>query len=111
MQSVLMTGREAGTISKEEAARLYRELSYRGWRTEEPGSVAVEEPRVLREVLTIHREEHGYSDDELAQIAQVTLPVLADFLPDYIQLPAERHLRVVSSRSSRRLGSQGYSPA
>lgn len=99
MQAVLMTARQSGAVSKDETARLFRELSYRGWRTDEPGVVAVEQPTVLRDVLDVHRQEHGYSDDELARAAHVTPVILADLLPDYFQLPRERRLRVISGRA------------
>lgn len=98
MQAAAMTAHQAGAISRDELTRLYRELSYRGWRTNEPGRVPVEQPTVLRDAITVHRNEHGYTDAELAELAHVTPTVLADLLPDYFDRPGERHLRVVSHR-------------
>jgi Zn-dependent peptidase ImmA (M78 family)/transcriptional regulator with XRE-family HTH domain len=98
MQAAAMTAHQAGAISQDELTRLYRELSYRGWRTAEPGQVAVEQPTVLRDALAVHRGEHGYSEAELAELAQVSPATLADLLPDYFSPPGGRHLRVVSRR-------------
>ena len=98
MQSVAVAAQQAGAISRDELTRLYRELGYRGWRVNEPGDIPVEQPTVLRQVLDIHRREHGFTDDELARLTHVSADVLADLLPDYFQLPRERRLRVVSAR-------------
>lgn len=99
MQAAAMTAHHAGAMSQDELTRLYRELSYRGWRTAEPGRVAVEQPTVLRDAIAIHRNEHGYTDAELAHVAHVSPAVLADLLPDYFRPPDGRHLRVVSQRA------------
>jgi Zn-dependent peptidase ImmA (M78 family)/transcriptional regulator with XRE-family HTH domain len=98
MQAAAMTAHQAGAISQDELTRLYRELSYRGWRTSEPGQVPVEKPTVLRDAIAVHRDEHGYSDAELAELAQVSPATLADLLPDYFSPPAGTHLRVLSRR-------------
>jgi len=55
MQAAAMTIHRAGAISRDELTRLYRELSYRGWRTAEPGHVAIEESTVIRDVLVSRR--------------------------------------------------------
>jgi Zn-dependent peptidase ImmA (M78 family)/transcriptional regulator with XRE-family HTH domain len=99
MQAAAMTAHQAGAISQHELTRLYRELSYRGWRTTEPGHVPVEQPTVLHDAITVHRDQHGYTDTELATIALVSPVVLADLLPDYFSPPSGRHLRVVSGRA------------
>jgi Zn-dependent peptidase ImmA (M78 family) len=98
MQSVAMCAHQAGAISRTELERLYRELSYRGWRTEEPGEVPMEQPTILREALAIHRDEHGLTDDELASIANVNVGTLADLLPEHFRLPEGPRLRIVSGR-------------
>ena len=99
IQAIAMTAHRAGAMSRDELTRLYRELSYRGWRTTEPGHVAIEQPTVLHDVLAVHRSQHGYSDAELAELACVSPAVLADLLPDYFTPPEGRHLRVVSRRT------------
>ena len=99
MQAAAMTAHRAGAISQDELTRLYREISYRGWRTSEPGAVAIERPTILHDAISVHRDAHGYSDAELAHIAHVTPAVLADLLPEYFQAPEPRHLRVISRRT------------
>ncbi|MEJ7787750.1 MAG: XRE family transcriptional regulator [Solirubrobacteraceae bacterium] len=99
MQAIAMTAHSAGAISQDELTRLYRELSYRGWRTAEPGHVELEQPTVVRDAIAVHREHHGYSTEQLAQVAHVFPAMLADLLPDYFKPPGGMHLRVVSRRS------------
>lgn len=56
--------------------RQYREfhikISRLGWRTLEPGTLPVERPQTLNEVIEVHRRDHGYSTEELAQAAVMT---------------------------------------
>ena len=99
MQAAAMTAHKAGAISRDELTRLYRELSYRGWRTSEPGHISLEQPTVLRDAIAVHRDEHGYTDVELAHIAHISPAVLAELLPDYFSPPGGRHLRIVSGRA------------
>lgn len=101
MQSVAMSAHESGAISRSELTRLFRELSYRGWRTNEPAPIAREQPAVLALALDVHRNEHGYSEDELARVAHVSRDVLADLLPDYFARPDQGRLRVVGKNDLR----------
>lgn len=56
--------------------RQYREFQMQlgrlGWRTTEPGTLAPESPATLEHVIATHREEHGYSEADLAQAAVMT---------------------------------------
>lgn len=99
MQAVAMCAHRQGSISRSELERLYREMSYRGWRTDEPGDVPIEHATVLNTALAIHRDDHGFSNDELAQVARVGVETLADLLPEHFDRPARGKLRVVSARS------------
>lgn len=100
MQTVAMCAHHAGAISRDELTRLYRELSYRGWRAQEPHDVTVEQPTVLRKALKVHRQQHGYTDHELARIANVSVDTLADLLPEHFLSPRPPRLRVVSDRAT-----------
>lgn len=69
MAGLIQRARELGTISDVERTRLYKLLSAKGYRINEPGSdqLPPENPRLcrhLREAL----EERGHSGDDIAQI-------------------------------------------
>ena len=77
-------------MSRDQHMRLYRQLSARGWRRAEPGFVPLERPTLLTEALAVHREVHGYSDADLAEIAGLDLDRLAELLPDHFTSPRRR---------------------
>jgi Zn-dependent peptidase ImmA (M78 family) len=110
MQTILLAAYRAGSVTQGERDRLFRVFSSRGWRLNEPGEVPVEQPVILREALRIHREEHGYSDQELAAVARVTLDTLAGLLPEYFER-SRPTLRVVSQAGSSRAPSVDAMPA
>ncbi len=53
-----------------------------------------------REVIEVHRREHGYSDADLAALARVDLATLADLFPENFKSP-HTPLRLVHPRSGR----------
>lgn len=94
MQAVLMSAYRAGVVTDSHRTTLFRQISARGWRVNEPGEVPVERPFLLQQVLRIHREEHGFSEDDLERTTLVPRKVLADLLPDYFT-PVPTTLRLV----------------
>ena len=70
VQALIMRAHDLGVIDGPHRARLYKQISYRQWRTSEPGSDTLppETPRLLDSI----REElacMGLSDDEIASTA------------------------------------------
>jgi Zn-dependent peptidase ImmA (M78 family)/DNA-binding XRE family transcriptional regulator len=53
-------------ISKDEQHRLYKQISQRGWRTEEPYAEPADKPQLTQSVLETLKSELGYSAGELA---------------------------------------------
>ena len=53
IQAWIRRASDLGIINNNTYSRMYRQLSSRGWRTEEPGTVSNEEPRHLQ--LLVHR--------------------------------------------------------
>jgi Zn-dependent peptidase ImmA (M78 family)/DNA-binding XRE family transcriptional regulator len=97
MQAIIRTAYMRGRISRERYQSLYKQLSARQWRTNEPDALPLEPPELWCEVLRIHRDVHGYTDPELADIARVDERVLGELFPeDFRYRPS---LRVVSSAS------------
>lgn len=98
MQTIALRAREIGAISQAELTRLYKQISYRGWRQTEPGTIDVERPTIFDAALTVHRRDHGLNDAQLAQVSKVTEPMLASLFPESFAAPSPSHLRVVSAR-------------
>jgi hypothetical protein len=69
---------------------MYKQISVRGWRRSEPGLVPLERPALLTDALAVQRQEHGYSEEELADLAGFDLERLADLLPMHFRLPDTR---------------------
>jgi Zn-dependent peptidase ImmA (M78 family)/DNA-binding XRE family transcriptional regulator len=96
MQAIIRAARDRERISRDRYTSLFKQLSARGWRTDEPIPITREQPQLWPEILRVHRAEHGFTDHELAQIARVDLDTMSELFPDDFQPPAPR-LRVVRS--------------
>ena len=99
MGAIAMRAHHIGAISRHELHTLYKEIGWRGYRTSEAVEIDLEQPVILNAALTIHRTQHGLTDDELATIARVSRHTLADLLPEHFDTPTRRgHLSVISAR-------------
>src|SRR3954447_15351916 len=91
MQAIIRAAYERGRIGRPRYTSLYKQLSARQWRTTEPDPLPVEAPRIWPEVLAVHRDQHGFTDSDLAEIARVDRMTLADLFPEDFRRPS--HLR------------------
>ncbi len=99
IQAIIRAAYDRRRISRARYTSLYKQLSARGWRTEEPIAIEPETPRLWPEILRVHREQHRFSDDDLAGTARVTTAILRDLFPrDFAG--AQPPLRLVRSASS-----------
>jgi len=92
IQAIVLTAHARGLITRARYESLYRQISARGWRHDEPEPVPIEQPTVWPSVLSVHREHHRYTDDDIALIARVTPDVLADLFPENFA----RRLRLIA---------------
>ena len=95
---IIRAAYDRGRITRERYSSLFKQLSARGWRTNEPMAVPREYPRLWPEILRIHRQQHAFSDQDLADIARVDLCTLSDLFPDDFSAPRLR-LRTLRSAS------------
>lgn len=51
MQAIIMRAKAIGSLPEDRAAMLFRQISARGWRKNEPVDVAHEQPKLLRKLL------------------------------------------------------------
>lgn len=99
IQAVIRAAFERGRISRSRYTSLFKQLSARQWRMQEPDPLPVEEPRAWPEVLRVHRQQHGFSDSDLAEIARVDEPTLSDLFPeDFHPVPRLRAVPAFSTR-------------
>jgi Zn-dependent peptidase ImmA (M78 family)/DNA-binding XRE family transcriptional regulator len=69
MAAIIRRARDLGIVDETRYRSLQVQMSQRGWRKVEPGTIDRDEPTVLRQLIRIHLEDHGYSVDELASVA------------------------------------------
>jgi Zn-dependent peptidase ImmA (M78 family) len=100
IQAIIRAAYNRGRIGRDRYTSLFKQLSARGWRTDEPVPIPREHPQLWPEVLRVHREHHGFSDQEMAGIARVDLSTLSDLFPDDFAGPRPP-LRVVRSTTAR----------
>ncbi len=99
IQAIIRAAHDRGRITRARYTSLYKQLSARGWRTDEPVAVEPEQPRLWPEILRVHRDEHGFSDGDLAATARVTTDALTDLFPhDFVR--TQPPLRLVRSSAA-----------
>jgi Zn-dependent peptidase ImmA (M78 family)/DNA-binding XRE family transcriptional regulator len=94
IQAIVKAARDRGLIPGHRYTSLYKQISARGWRRDEPDPIPVERPRIWPSALSVHRERHGYTDEELARIARLTVDDLRELFPHDFT----RRLRVVPAQ-------------
>jgi Zn-dependent peptidase ImmA (M78 family) len=67
IQSIVLTAHARGLITNDRYQSLYRQISARGWRHDEPEAIPLEQPTVWNTVLDIHRaivKSCGFGNEE-----------------------------------------------
>lgn len=98
MQAIIKAAHQRGRISRQRYTSLFKQLSARRWRTQEPDPIPLERPQIWPEVLEVHRGPHGYSDDDLAAVAHVDATTLGELFPENFR--RRGRLRAVGVASS-----------
>jgi Zn-dependent peptidase ImmA (M78 family)/transcriptional regulator with XRE-family HTH domain len=95
MQAIIMAAKSAQAIPDNRVRSLFVQLSQHGYRTTEPFELSPEEPStIVRDAIEVHRVEHEYSVDQLAQLADLLTDEFAQkYLPEQ---SATTRLRVLS---------------
>jgi Zn-dependent peptidase ImmA (M78 family)/DNA-binding XRE family transcriptional regulator len=81
IQAIVKTARDRAIISPHRYTSLYKQISARGWRRDEPDPIPIEQPAIWPSALQVHRQRHNYGDEELASIARVTVHDLSQLFP------------------------------
>jgi Zn-dependent peptidase ImmA (M78 family)/transcriptional regulator with XRE-family HTH domain len=98
MQAIVRAASDRQLISSQRYTSLYKQFSARGWRRDEPEPIPIEQPTIWPMALDVHRSAHGYTDQDLADIARLTLDDLQSLFPRSFQPP----LRLVGGSGSPR---------
>lgn len=81
IQAIIKVARDRRLITDARYTSLYKQLSARGWRRDEPDTIPIEQPTIWPAVLDVQRSRHGYTDEDLAHIARLRPPDLRDLFP------------------------------
>lgn len=68
MAALIVRAYETGKISQRQYRTLFEQMSKNGYRLNEPVSISVEEPTLLKEIIDVYFNIHKYSVPELSQI-------------------------------------------
>jgi Zn-dependent peptidase ImmA (M78 family) len=84
MSSLIRRARDLGVITEQRYKSLMVQLSQRGFTKSEPVEVPREQPSVVEQILTIHRDTHHYT---VAQLAKVATMLPAEFENEFMPGP------------------------
>jgi Zn-dependent peptidase ImmA (M78 family) len=96
IQAVMRAARDRGLITPSRFTSLYKQVSARGWRRFEPEEIPIEQPTIWPAALDVHRNRHGYNDEDLAQIARLSRDALHDLFPHNFR----SHLQIVREQAA-----------
>jgi Zn-dependent peptidase ImmA (M78 family)/transcriptional regulator with XRE-family HTH domain len=68
MSAILRRAFDLGKISQFTYRKLNTQISKYGLKTNEPVPIPIEEPEVIKDIIDVHRKEHGYTLMELLQL-------------------------------------------
>lgn len=71
MQALILRARDLECITRKRASRLFMQMSSLGYRTVEPVGIAPEEPVLAQQIMDLHSRVHGYSVEDLVEIAGI----------------------------------------
>jgi len=81
--AIIYRAKNIGVLNDQKYKYLNIELSRRGERKKETGSVELREPRLLKEILTAYQQQLGYSLVEISELLKIGLSDLNElFFPD-----------------------------
>lgn len=94
---LIQRAKDLGCISDRQFKEFRIRLSRMGWHSSEPVDLPTESPSVVHRAITIHRFEHGHTEEELAQTALMTPEAFRrHYLPDRTRSGTQTALRLVT---------------
>jgi Zn-dependent peptidase ImmA (M78 family)/transcriptional regulator with XRE-family HTH domain len=68
MQALIRRAYDLGVIDRNAYSSLFRTLSSRGQRTNEPIQIPAEQPTVFAQLVAVHQQQLGYRDDDMVRV-------------------------------------------
>ncbi len=95
MQSLLYRASSLGAISANQSSYLWRQISYHGYRKQEPISTQfpMETPTTLKDVISLHNKQLNYSINDMAKISNINIVDFNYLYQNYLN--KEPNLRLV----------------
>lgn len=91
IQSLLMRAAALGRLTKAQNTRLWKQISFFGYRSREPNSFPLESHTLLPEMMRVHVEDLGFSIDDLCSLLWLEPEELrALYKPEGVQPPRLR---------------------
>jgi Zn-dependent peptidase ImmA (M78 family)/transcriptional regulator with XRE-family HTH domain len=72
MQALIVRARDLGKITDRQLRSWFMRFNQLGYKKSEPVQIPREEPTLLRRLIELHRNEHGYSDQDLSVAARLS---------------------------------------
>lgn len=86
MQALVMRGRQLGLISSERAQALFRQISARGWRKNEPVHVPHETPKLMRKLLEQRYGDAPFTHHRIVDELALPLGLLRSLAPEQVNV-------------------------
>jgi Zn-dependent peptidase ImmA (M78 family)/DNA-binding XRE family transcriptional regulator len=99
MQAIIMRGKRSGAISETQASSLFRQISSRGWRKNEPVQVPHETPVLLRTLLELKYGSSPFTSDDMQKQLALPTAIVRSFAPrlnDVDQLEVRSNVRYLN---------------
>jgi Zn-dependent peptidase ImmA (M78 family)/transcriptional regulator with XRE-family HTH domain len=93
MQALVRRAHQVGAITERQQRSFFMRFSQMGYRKTEPFPIPQEEPTLLREIVSLHFAQHGYTSAELSTAA---LMLEDEFRATYMEAEPSPRLRVVN---------------
>ena len=81
MQAIIRRAYTLGAISERQQRTFFMRMSANGWRKKEPVEIDVEKPSVIRSIVDVHLNDHGYT---VAELCDAIYANPEDFRRDYL---------------------------
>lgn len=77
MQAIIVRAWRLGRINERRYRSLYTELSMHGFRRNEPFPIVIEKPTVLGQLVRLHRDHLGYSEEDMRRLLFTGAPAFS----------------------------------
>lgn len=99
--ALVRRAKDVGAITDRQYREFQLQLSRLGWRTLEPVALPAEQPSTIDRIVATHRDQHQYSDADLAAVAQMTPAAFTKHYAPPVRNRPTTTLRLVSESHDR----------